>query len=251
MTLHSDLDKIIFLETVDSTNQELKRRRSEFSGSNVLLISEEQTSGQGQQGRKWESAAGLGLWMSLFLSRELSLAHDLHLLSLYAGVILQKTMAEQVGSHVSLKWPNDLMIGPKKCGGILTEIQWQGNQPASIILGVGVNLRHQLEDFPTALQDVATSLLLEGSSHPDRTSIMQSFITNFFKNMTLLNTGEALAEAWNRHAYNPQGGFFWQIKDRRVEGEFLGVNSAGEAQVVIDNQLQCFRSGEIRLKERG
>ena len=114
MISHPDLDEIIFLKTIDSTNLELKRRRLEFRGSNVLVVSDEQSQGKGQKGRKWESAAGLGLWMSLHLGRESSLSHNVQLLSIFTGIIVHKIVSPLLSTNIQLKWPNDIMISSKK-----------------------------------------------------------------------------------------------------------------------------------------
>ncbi len=249
MRHHPDLDESMSLNTVDSTNLEIRRRRQEFRGLNVLVVADEQTHGKGQQGRKWESAAGLGLWMSLQLGRDRSLSYNLQLLSIYTGIVVHKIISPLLDMAIQLKWPNDIIINSRKCGGILTELQWQGDRISSAVIGIGINLSHKKDDFPSSIQQQATSLKLEGLEISERSLLIKLFVDVFFENMSLLNDGDNLAAEWNERAYkmnhkvkleSPQGDF---------EGQFSGINKRGDALINIDGRLKSFQTGEIRLIE--
>ena len=244
---HPDLDEVILLETVDSTNLELKRRRQEFRGANILIISDEQTQGKGQKGRKWESAAGLGLWMSLHLGRESSLSHNLQLLSIYSGIIVHNITVPLINGDVQLKWPNDIMIGGKKCGGILTELQWQGEKVNSAIIGIGINLSHHKHNFCDTIQNQSTSLLLEGLDNPDSLSLAHSFVHEFLENLPALGNKKRLAADWNSKAYKLNQSIIWEAGGSTFEGLFSGINVRGDALINIDGNLQAFQTGEIRI----
>lgn len=245
---HHELDDLIFIETIDSTNLELKRRRQDFRGSNVLLISDEQTAGQGQKGRNWESAAGQGLWMSLQLGRSNTLSNDLQLLSLYTGLVVHKIISAHLPLSLTLKWPNDIMIGHRKCGGILTELHWQGEQATSAIIGIGVNLTHGLMDFPPDLREQAISLAMAGWQTPDRQVIINSFINEFFDQMVLLNHGSQVARLWNDLAYGIGQTVQWESERGKIQGLFSGINAHGEAMIMVSGVEKKFSTGEVSLK---
>ena len=247
MTYYPDLDKTIFLDTVDSTNLELKRRRNEFHGCNVLVVSDAQSQGKGQKGRNWESAAGLGLWMSLYLGREDSLKHNIQMLSIYSGLVVHEIISPLVKSNLSLKWPNDIMINSKKCGGILTELQWQGDAIVSAIIGIGLNLNHEKDDFTPSIQNLATSLKLEGLTAPDRASLIDAFVPSFFGNLSSLNRGDQLAAAWNKVAFHMNESVQWESPQGVFEGHFSGINNRGDALVNIEGKQHAFKTGEIRV----
>ncbi|NQV42356.1 MAG: biotin--[acetyl-CoA-carboxylase] ligase [Candidatus Marinimicrobia bacterium] len=249
MPSHPDLDKTIFLDTVDSTNLELKRRRDEFQDTNVLLVSDAQSQGKGQKGRRWESAAGLGLWMSLYLGRKSSLTHNLQLLSIYTGLVVHEIISPLIKRPVYLKWPNDIMIHSKKCGGILTELQWQGDAIMSAVMGIGINLSHEIEDFTLSIQNQATSLKLEGLDSPDRASLIDAFVYSFLGNLSFLDSSQELATKWNQKAYHMNELVQWESPQGIFEGHFCGINNKGDALVNIDGNLQVFQTGEIRLAE--
>jgi len=245
---HPELNEIIHLKTVDSTNLELKRRRHEFQGKNILIISDKQTAGQGQKNRNWESASGLGLWMSLYLGSPQVLSHHFQLLSIYTGKIVHKMITPLLDREIRLKWPNDIMCGAKKCGGILTEVQWQGTAAISAIVGIGINLNHQRGDFSPTIQKTATSLLLEGLQKPDRMMLAQTFVNEFFQGLGQLDHGKKLATRWNMVAYMLNQTVLWETSDRSLTGQFSGINEWGDALINIEGKIQTFHTGEIRLR---
>lgn len=249
MLSHLEIDDILILDSIDSTNLELKRRRDEIEGTNVLLISNEQTAGRGQRGRSWASAKGLGLWMSLHLGRPLHLSNPLHLLSVYTGLILHRVLDPMISADLKLKWPNDLLIHAKKCGGILTEVQWLGASPTAAIIGIGINLRHRSEDFPVSLRESATSLAIEGMIEIDRDKIIENFLNNFFEHIDLLDSGENLAVAWNASGFQVNCSVEWDTGDQMFEGKFLGINKEGDALISRNNRIENFKNGEIRLQK--
>jgi len=148
---------LIRLAVVDSTQAFL--RRNPHLGF-CAVLADRQTEGRGRQGNRWESAAGVGLWLSAALPAPVGVA---------PGLVLQRAMAaaarvlDPAGRTLGLKWPNDLVAWKEgrlvKLGGILGE-QISGR----LILGLGVNLTMAPEiperAFPPAcLGDFALSLL--------------------------------------------------------------------------------------------
>ncbi len=242
-----NLDQTLHFKTIDSSNLEAHRRRSEFSNQNVLIVADRQTAGKGQHGRQWESAPGLGLWMTLFVGRSEHLQHSMQLLSLYSGLTMQEAINSFTDIPVTLKWPNDIMINGLKCGGILTEIQWSGTNPSSVIIGIGLNVFHTLGNFPPAIRDQATSLHLAGWEAVQPSQLLEQFLDYFFGNMGLLDQPVALADTWNNHAFQLNKSVFWNDGHQTLQGDFLGIDSTGAAQIQIGNELRLYRSGEIRL----
>ncbi|MEA3287472.1 MAG: biotin--[acetyl-CoA-carboxylase] ligase [Candidatus Marinimicrobia bacterium] len=245
--IHPELDDILIFETLDSTNQEAYRRRSEFVGHNILFISNEQTLGKGQYGRHWESEAGLGLWMSLLLGSPTVLKHDLQLLSLYVGIVICRSLTTLMDVDISLKWPNDIIIGNRKCGGVLTEVQWAGATAVSATIGIGINLEHRLTDFSVSIQQTATSLHLAGWEKPDREQVLKNIVQVFFNNIDLLDRAADLAKEWNKVAFKINEPIQWSYNNTIQEGQFLGITETGEAQILRGGVIHNFRSGEIQL----
>jgi len=158
-----------------STNDICRRLAAEGAPEGTVVLSEEQTAGRGREGKRWESPSGGGLWIS-FLAR----AADLETrssLPLVIGVSTAECLDRFVAPlRVNIKWPNDLQIRGLKIGGILCESVWHGASPVSLIVGIGLNLRQQQEDFPAAIREVAGSLRSVTGRDPDRLEIASSLV---------------------------------------------------------------------------
>jgi BirA family biotin operon repressor/biotin-[acetyl-CoA-carboxylase] ligase len=138
--------------TVPSTMDLLHRLAAEGAAAGTAVVAEEQESGRGSRGRSWDSAPG-GLWLS-FLLRPATAATGL--LSLRAGLAAGEALERLgAGETIGIKWPNDLMLGGRKLGGILCEARWAGDTPAWVAIGLGINVRNPI---PPELGTIATSL---------------------------------------------------------------------------------------------
>ena len=138
-TLHS-FDS---LESTNATAFELARDGA-FAGE--VVVAEAQTAGKGRRGRTWVSPPGKNLYFSAVLRPELPPQRASEL-TLVAAVALAETLRE-AGVAAQIKWPNDVQIDGKKVAGILTELSADTERVHFVILGVGVNLNADLEDFP-------------------------------------------------------------------------------------------------------
>lgn len=171
------------------------------------------------------------------------------MLSIYTGTVVQEITSPLINDDIQLKWPNDIMINSKKCGGILTELHWQGEAIVSAIIGIGLNLSHEKDDFVPTIQNLATSLKLEGLENLDRSSLIDAFVNLFFGKLSALDDGERLATKWNKKAYRMNQLVQWESPQGNFEGQFSGINARGDALIKIDGKLQAFQTGEIRLTE--
>lgn len=126
------------LERCTSTNAVLL---AEDAAHPVLLAAEYQTGGRGRRGRKWHSAPGAGATFSI-LRRMRCAPQRLSGLSLAVGVAAARALRALGAGEVELKWPNDLLVGGAKLGGILIETRLQGPATCAVI-GIGINCRRR------------------------------------------------------------------------------------------------------------
>ena len=105
----------------------------------TAVVAAEQTAGRGSRGRHWHSERG-GLWLSVLLRPPRA---GVELLSLRAGLAIAEAL-DRLGPGIALKWPNDLMWGEGKIGGVLCEARWVGSTPAWVAVGVGLNVRNPI-----------------------------------------------------------------------------------------------------------
>lgn len=142
--------------TIDSTNAELLRLPVEQAPPGSALLALSQTGGRGRSERVWESPPG-GMYLSVvLLPRE---PQGLALLGAWALLRL----LQEFGLSPRLRWPNDVMVGGKKIGGVLPVARYQGNRLERAILGVGLNVAQEAVAFPEELRSQLTTLAREAT----------------------------------------------------------------------------------------
>jgi BirA family biotin operon repressor/biotin-[acetyl-CoA-carboxylase] ligase len=119
----------------------------------TVVVAGEQTGGRGSRGRGWQSPPG-GLWLSALYRPGVSAGVELFGLRIGLAVA-EAVEALDPGVRVQIKWPNDLMVGDRKLGGVLCEARWQGESLAWVVAGVGINVANPI---PAGLAGIATAL---------------------------------------------------------------------------------------------
>ncbi len=149
----SGMPRLIRLPVVGSTMDLLHGLAAEGAEAGTVVVAGEQTGGRGSRGRDWRSPPG-GLWLSALFRP--GAAAGVELFGLRIGLAVAAAV-EALGSglRVGIKWPNDLMVGHRKLGGILCEARWQGDALGWVVAGVGINVANPI---PDDLADTAVAL---------------------------------------------------------------------------------------------
>jgi len=161
--------KLHFAPTTDSTNTDALEAARASAPHGSVYFADEQLAGRGRGDHAWLSAAGQGLYVSILLRSAIPAAR-LPLLPLAAGLAAANAIRETTGLTVDLRWPNDLLIGSRKVGGILVESKIETNLVAYAVVGIGINV-HQ-RGFPENLATPATSLDLESGKTVSRQTLL-------------------------------------------------------------------------------
>jgi BirA family biotin operon repressor/biotin-[acetyl-CoA-carboxylase] ligase len=138
-------------------------------------VAEEQTKGRGRIGRSWYSPPELGLWFSVILRPSFA-ASDSTTISLAGALGIAGALEGPYGVRTRIKWPNDIMVAGRKICGILTEGEFSGDRINFVVLGVGLNVLGQREDFPPELRDLATSLEMASDREIKRTEVLSAVL---------------------------------------------------------------------------
>lgn len=245
--------------TVGSTNVLALEAAQAGAEHGSVWVADEQTAGRGRSDHSWHSVAGDGLYVSVLLRPRMALVDALWL-SLATGLAVQAAITTVTGLTPDIRWPNDLLVGNRKCGGILVETSAtasQSNRPAMLryaVVGVGVNVNH--ERFPAELETLATSLRRECGRQWARESILVKFLRIFEREIALLEAelrGTSnepglldrftTASSWVRgkHVSVDEGGGYTGVTD--------GLNARGFLRVVGDDGvLHTVLSGGVRAQ---
>ena len=133
------LPRVEVFDAVDSTMDVANALAAADAPAGTLVLADTQLAGRGRAGRKWESKAGDGIWMTLIERPNDPRALDV--LSLRIGLRAARVLDRFAGARVRLKWPNDLYLASAKLGGILVESRWRGDRPEWTTIGIGINVR--------------------------------------------------------------------------------------------------------------
>jgi BirA family transcriptional regulator, biotin operon repressor / biotin---[acetyl-CoA-carboxylase] ligase len=147
--------RVLVFESLESTNSTAARFAAIDSDSNGLaIIAEHQTAGRGQYGRVWQSRPGSSLLLSVILRPPRNVCRPVILTALTAVAVAEAVYA-LTGAQARLKWPNDLLVRGKKVCGLLIE-----QHATSVVIGIGLNLSWEEDEFAAAGLPEATSIAL-------------------------------------------------------------------------------------------
>lgn len=248
---------IVRMHSVDSTNEEAKRRGDLGAEHGTVYVAEHQTAGKGRRGRSWLSEDAKNLYFTLLLRPDLE-PNTVSMLTLVMAYAVAEAIQEQTGLQTGIKWPNDIVIGDKKVCGILSEMKVEKQQCAYCVIGVGINIEQKV--FPQELQDKATSLYAELNKvpskclaeKPDAEHLLEAVLNKFRMVYEMFCREKSLApilEQYNALLVN---------KDRQVrvlepgheyEGMSLGITPFGELLVKTeDGTVQKVYAGEVSVR---
>lgn len=241
--------KIIYFSTLSSTNDIARELSLQGEEEGTVVMADEQTKGRGTKGRSWYSAPSLGLYVSLILRPA---RPDLSLLPLAMGLACREAIAEAYGLNVFLKWPNDLIIDRKKVGGLLLESSFSGNRPLYAILGLGLNLNHEAEDFPDELRERAISLRQACGRKINREDILNQLWPkiDYWYRIFLKGEDDRIIQSFEHHHLFLRGEkILVDFNGQEIAGLFDGFSRDGALILVTSKGSRQLTTGEVSLKK--
>ena len=243
--------KLHFSPLTDSTNTDALAAARSAAPHGSVWFADEQLAGRGRGDHAWDSAGGEGLYMSALLRPQIPSAR-LPLLPLAAGLAAAEAIRAAAGLTVDLRWPNDLLLGPRKAGGILVEARTSGGSVDFAVAGIGINV-HQ-RTFDPNLATPATSLDLEAGARIDR----QPLLVSLLKSLEREALGLADPAAGSTIPARVEQASTW-IRGRRVEvhgpqacaGVTAGLDENGFLLVRTADRLVTVQTGGIRAAKMG
>ena len=237
------------LAECDSTNSVLLQRAAQGASSGSVVVADRQTAGRGSRGRRWESAPEGSLTFSL-LWRFADGVHGLAGLSLAVGVAVIRALAACGAHNVMLKWPNDILLGEAKLGGILVELQ--GGEDCSLaVIGLGLNLslppdfsRQPFHLPPATLERVLQPL-------PERHHLFALLLGELARVLDVFSAHgfAVLRDEWQAHNV-------WQdkpvclLRENQIvkEGICRGVDHDGALLIQTTSGVERCLSGDLSLR---
>lgn len=229
------------VQRCDSTNSALL---ADKRTGTVLLAAEEQSAGRGRRGRRWHSSPGAGLTFSLARTIRRPL-REVAGLSLVAGVAVVRSLRALGASPVALKWPNDLVVGAAKLGGILVESRGASGALRAVI-GIGINCRRDAA-LPLRLgRQIA--FLDELMAVKNRNVILQALAASLLEALETFDAKglEPLRREWESMDAHAGQKLRVRLADGRVlTGTSAGLAEDGGLQLATRRGLRAVRSGRV------
>jgi BirA family transcriptional regulator, biotin operon repressor / biotin---[acetyl-CoA-carboxylase] ligase len=240
---------------VDSTNRVALELGHAGEPEGAVVLAEEQTAGRGRAGRTWHSERAEGIYVTLLLRPKLAPVQA-PLLTMMAGLSARAAIQAQTGLEADLKWPNDLLVGGKKVGGILTEMHAEPSQVRFVIVGLGINVNQ--EKFPGELGAMATSLRASTGRPQARLELLVRLLREFESdyNRFLADGAASVVERFTAVSSYAQGkrvqvtngkdSFAGVTAGLGPEGLLLVKRESGQVVTVIAGDVTEERSNEAR-----
>jgi BirA family biotin operon repressor/biotin-[acetyl-CoA-carboxylase] ligase len=241
--------KLHFFPATQSTNTDAVEAARAAAPHGSVFFADEQLAGRGRGAHAWHSAAGQGLYVSVLLRLSIP-AGRLPLLALAAGLAAASAIGRTAALAVDIRWPNDLLIGRRKTGGILVEGKIESDEVAFAVVGIGINVHHRA--FPTDLSTPATSLDLASGEIVSRQSLLIALLQSLAEEALALESPAASETIPQRL----QQASSW-ITGRRVQvhgpqacaGMTAGLDEHGFLRVQTAAGLVTVQTGGLRAAE--
>ena len=224
---------IYCLEELDSTNRFAKKVATTGRPEGTLVYAEKQTQGRGRWGRVWDSAAGKGLWFSVVLCPRLE-PSSVALLTMLGTTVIARVVEKELGLSVKVRWPNDLLLNGRKVGGVLTEVSRGEVGIKTAVLGMGLNVNQEAEDFSPDVRERAVSLRMVYGRRVDRLSLLASVLLQLENDYReSLNLGfDSVLRRWVFRSSILGHEILLRLNGHTVEGVVKGFHKDGSLVLV-------------------
>jgi BirA family biotin operon repressor/biotin-[acetyl-CoA-carboxylase] ligase len=240
--------------TVDSTNRALARLADRGATEGTVVMAEAQTAGRGRHGSAWFSPEASNLYVSVLFHPRIA-PRDLPLFAPIASLALAEALWLE-GAPAQIKWPNDVVVGDRKLGGVLVEAPEISGRIAYVILGIGVNLNVQPAELAGGLGAAAegAASLQEVVGRPvDRNTFAASLLVRLEKwHRTFATRGPAAVHAaWQARDVLRGHRLQARTASEVCEGWGRGIDADGSLIVEAeDGQSRRIVAGAVRLLDR-
>jgi BirA family biotin operon repressor/biotin-[acetyl-CoA-carboxylase] ligase len=234
----------LLLAETASTNDVAREQARRGTAAGFVVAATRQTRGRGRLGRAWESRPGCGLYASLLLRPELAAAEAgrLTILSSVAAVDAVEAVA---GFRPQIKWPNDLIVQDRKLAGLLIETEPRRRELAFAVVGIGINVRHRLDDFSEEVRSLATSLYLVTGQLFRRADLLVALLQAFDRRLE--RPFSEAREAWAASSLTlGQQLTLTTVRGRR-QGQALGLDESGALLLRSDaGEIEAITAGDMQ-----
>lgn len=230
-------------DTLDSTNEEVRRQAEAGAGEGLAVLAREQTAGRGRRGRAWESPPG-NLFLSLLLRPRATPAQAATLSFLTCVALADAVDLAMPGLPLATKWPNDLLISGAKVAGILLESRTSPEAALDwVVVGIGVNLKHHPEGTPYPVTDLG----LHGvDATPEVFAGWLLARYGYWYDRWQTEGFAPVRAAWLARAQGLGKPVIVRLLDAELHGRFAALDDSGALLLELpDGRMQTVTAGDV------
>lgn len=235
---------IIKLSAIASTNDYLKSlSTTQYLENFTIVVAEHQTAGKGQMGAKWDVHPGKNLTFSVLVKDLLLGINEIFNLNAAVAVSIIEALEENNVKELAIKWPNDILSGNKKIGGVLIENSIKNNGEIFSVVGIGLNVNQtDFEGLPKA----SSVALITGHEH-DKTVLLKAIVENLQRNVAALLHKNAVPiwTKYHKKLYKKGVPMPFEKDGQRFMGIIQDVNSSGNLLLLLEDDTVA----EFKIKE--
>ena len=173
--------RIELYDQIGSTNRQAFALAQADVEHGTVVVADSQTEGRGRLSRQWFSPPGVNLYCSIVIRKEIGadrMSEWLSWLPLIAALAAAESIETVAAASVAVKWPNDLLMAERKVGGILCESGTAARSGPFQIIGIGLNVNGDRNDFPQDLRELATTIRHETGRLINRNRLLAQLLLN-------------------------------------------------------------------------
>lgn len=238
------------LQSVDSTNNYVKRLAADGEKEGVVVVSEEQTAGKGRLGRHFESPKKTGIYMSILLRPKFSAEKSLAITTI-AAVAVARAIEDVTGYDTRIKWVNDIYLRGRKVVGILTEasVNFENAGLEYAVTGIGINVQYPEGGFPEEIKHIAGAIFTEECADDTRCRIVARILDYFFDYYDRMPKNSYIEEYRRRSLLTGREIAFTEGEVSKT-GLVKGIDD--ECRLIVqmpDGEIRHFSTGEVSIKK--
>ena len=243
---------VICLEDIDSTNEEVKRLAAKGAEAGLAVISNHQSKGKGRKGRGFVSPFDKGIYLSYLLKPE-TVPENISEITAWTAVAMCKAISNICQIKPDIKWINDLLVENRKICGILTEmsVEAESMRVQYIVIGIGINANHVIEDFPEELKESAGSIFLKTGEIVNRAKLAAEMIKEL--DQLVLDwpkNKEEYISYYRKYCDTIGSDIYYFTGDDKVEARAIGIDeNFGLIVKLHDGEEKVLSSGEVSVRK--
>jgi len=242
--------EIYYCDSISSTNDLAKELARQGAGGGSLVVAEEQVGGKGRLGRQWHLPKYKGIPFSLILRPPVE-PSEASQVTMMTAVAIASAIKDESGVAAGIKWPNDLLVDGKKICGILTELGAEMERINYLVMGAGINVNQDENDFPEEFRNTATSLKIEAGKALPRVGLLRACLAEFERwyDVWLTRGFSPVLDKWKEMTVSLNRPVRISTLNQSWEGWAEDVDEDGALLLRLPNgDIQRFVSGEVTLR---